>query len=147
MEIPCLMDFTAHPNRCHKISKSLCSHYKSQLHRGVSPPAYRHNCRIVSKNGHLRIATTNVPQKRELYLVDFFTTLMDAKWGWVFLTFCSAFVTSWLFFGTTWWLIVWLRQKLGSDRICVENVNSWATAFLFSVETQTTIGYGGRQVR
>ena len=116
---------------------------------GMSLTDSRRKCRsrMVTKRGRIRVVAANVPQKRGLYIADFFTTLIDAKWGWVFLTFCSAFVTSWLFFGTTWWLIVWIRQKLGSDRICVENVNSWTTAFLFSVETQTTIGYGGRQVR
>ena len=102
--------------------------------------------RLVTKRGRIRIVAANVPQKGGLYIADFFTTLIDAKWGWVFLIFTSAFLSSWLFFGTAWWLIVWLRQKLGSERICVENVNSWTTAFLFSVETQTTVGYGGRQV-
>ena len=33
-----------------------------------------------------------------------------------------------------------------SHRVCVENVVDFTSAFLFSVETQHTIGYGGRMI-
>ena len=142
MEFHCLKeDLSAYSE--FYLHKKASKHLKSHLNRQNSS----HQSRIISKNGrHVRTAVCSAPQKKELYLLDWFTTLMDAQWGWVFLIFSSAFLSSWLFFGTAWWLIVWLRQKFDSERICVENVNSWTTAFLFSVETQTTIGYGGRQV-
>ncbi|EDO42158.1 predicted protein, partial [Nematostella vectensis] len=101
--------------------------------------------RLVSRRGKVNVTAANVENKKALYLADPFTTLLDAKWGWIFLAFASGFVTSWLFFGTLWWMIVKLRTRFDTAS-CVDNVDSWISAFLFSVETQTTIGYGGRQV-
>lgn len=103
--------------------------------------------RLISKRGRVNIVAFNVERRNLLYLSDAFTTLIDWKWYWIALVFSACFLTSWLFFGTIWWLIVWIRSTHASRVTCVENVESWTSAFLFSIETQTTIGYGGRQVR
>ena len=102
--------------------------------------------RLVTRRGFTNIRSVNITNKKERFLADYFTTLLEAKWHWIFLLFCSAFLGSWASFGTIWWLIAWSRTFTGSEAICIENVDSWTSAFLFSVETQTTIGYGGRQV-
>eukprot|EP00794_Sanderia_malayensis_P009298 gene9298-10279_t len=88
----------------------------------------------------------NVHQQHRKFFLDFFTTCIDAKWRWITMLFASSFVVSWLVFGTLWWLIYYLRKQHGSAAVCILNVDSWTTAFLFSLETQTTIGYGGRAV-
>ena len=85
-------------------------------------------------------------REQQRYFHDLFTTVIDAKWRWISILFSSSFILSWLFFGTLWWLIYYLRKKHGSSANCIDNVDSWTGAFLFSLETQTTIGYGGRQV-
>ena len=101
--------------------------------------------RIISKSGKIRAVLTNVPKQSQLYLSDIFTTLLDVRWRYVFIIFSLAFLLSWLIFGTIWWGIFLLRQKY-HNVICVEKVDSWTSSFLFSLETQTTIGYGGRQI-
>lgn len=63
--------------------------------------------------------------------------------------FCLAFVLSWLFFGCVFWLIALLHGDLDAakeSKACVSEVKSFTAAFLFSIETQTTIGYGFRCV-
>ena len=102
--------------------------------------------RLVNKNGKVHLRASNIPQKRERFLADFFTSFIDAKWRWVFALYSVGFLFSWSFFGTVYFLIFWFRQKFDSGVICVEKVDCWTSAFLFSVESQTTIGYGGRQV-
>ena len=102
--------------------------------------------RLVNKNGKLHLRSSNIPQKRERFLADFFTSFIDAKWRWVFALYAVGFLFSWSFFGTVYFLIFWFRRKYDNGVVCVENVDSWTSAFLFSVESQTTIGYGGRQV-
>ncbi len=88
----------------------------------------------------------NVHQQHRKFLSDFFTTCIDAKWRWISILFSSSFIVSWLLFGTLWWLIYYLRKTYGSTVVCIDNVESWTSAFLYSLETQTTIGYGGRAV-
>merc|ERR1712159_132037 len=74
-------------------------------------------------------------------LVDFFHTIMDAKWRYFMLLFMLSFMIPWIFFAAIWYLVVKVRNTT-----CVDNVDSFAQAFLFSLEIQVTIGYGGRAV-
>lgn len=102
--------------------------------------------RLMNKNGRIHVNYVNVPSRGQLYyLSDHFTTLIDARWRYVFLIFSLAFLVSWLVFGSIWWGIYSYRKKY-DDIECIEKVDSWTSAFLFSLETQTTIGYGGRQI-
>lgn len=80
--------------------------------------------------------------------------------------FVGSYFASWLLFGVVWYLIAWQHGKLrqrtklqvddvipnyfqgdldldtqDSDHVvCVDNVVDFTSAFLFSVETQHTIG-------
>ena len=101
--------------------------------------------RLVNKNGKIHVRYKNVPGRGQLYyLADHFTTLIEAQWRYVFVVFSLSFVVSWLVFGSIWWGIYSYRIRHGIQ--CIEKVSSWTSAFLFSLETQTTIGYGGRQI-
>lgn len=82
---------------------------------------------------------------------DIFTTLVDAQWRWTLLVFALSFFLSWFGFALVWWLIVvthndlelWSPTNITVDAAphhCVTNVNGFTSAFLFSVETQHTIG-------
>lgn len=78
---------------------------------------------------------------------DIFTTLVDAQWRWTLLVFALNFILSWLAFGLIWWLIVVSHGDLEDHTKdnktwtpCVVGVNSFTSVFLFSVETQHTIG-------
>lgn len=103
--------------------------------------------RLVSQNGRIKVENSNVPGKRERYIDDLFTTILDMPFRWILGIYSMVYLASWLGFGTIWYFIHRVRESKGyHEYYCIENVDSWTSAFLFSIETQTTIGYGGRQV-
>ena len=98
--------------------------------------------RLVTKDGFVDIKYSKIPGYSSRFVKDIFHTLMDLKWRYITGLFTISFLLTWIFFGTFWFLIVYYQPH----RNCVDNVDSWVSAFLFSIETQTTIGYGGRAV-
>lgn len=86
---------------------------------------------------------------------DIFTTLVDVKWRWTILVFAMSFIGTWSIFSVIWWLIAYAhgdidyaQGNLMNDEShtnktfipCVTEIKSFPTAFLFSIETQHTIG-------
>ncbi|XP_032638851.1 ATP-sensitive inward rectifier potassium channel 12 [Chelonoidis abingdonii] len=114
----------------------------------------RRKCRnrFVKKNGQCNVEFTNMDDKPQRYIADMFTTCVDIRWRYMLLLFSLAFLVSWLLFGLIFWLIALVHGDLenpaGDDNFkpCVLHVNGFVAAFLFSIETQTTIGYGFRCV-
>ena len=103
--------------------------------------------RLVTQRGRVKVTDSNVPSKNRRYYSDLFTTTLDLPFHWIIFIYSLVYLASWSGFGTLWWLIDYGRKAYGYEEFyCVYEVNSWTTAFLFSIETQTTIGYGGRQV-
>ncbi|XP_047504654.1 G protein-activated inward rectifier potassium channel 3 isoform X1 [Pieris napi] len=107
--------------------------------------------RVIFKHGDCNVVQWNVAKRRRRYLQDIFTTLVDAQWRWTLLVFALSFILSWLLFALIWWLIIFthgdLNPSTNSNETfipCLNNVNSFTGCFLFSVETQHTIGYGSR---
>lgn len=139
---------------------------ESELTQGMKPTAYRNGkvhtkpirqrTRFVQKDGHCNVEFINLSEKSQRYLTDLFTTCVDIRWRWMFLIFSFTFVVSWLIFGFSFWLIASLHGDLapppepGSEATppppCFLQVTSFMAAFLFSLETQTSIGYGFRSV-
>ncbi|KAK0149841.1 G protein-activated inward rectifier potassium channel 4 [Merluccius polli] len=116
----------------------------------ISDPAKKPRQRYVQKDGKCNVHHGNV-QETYRYLSDLFTTLVDLRWRFSLLIFTLVYVVNWLFFGLLWWLIALIRGDLvHADEEgwtpCVENLNSFVSAFLFSIETETTIGYGYRVI-
>ncbi|XP_056266608.1 LOW QUALITY PROTEIN: G protein-activated inward rectifier potassium channel 3-like [Pseudoliparis swirei] len=106
--------------------------------------------RYVEKNGHCNVQHGNMRETYR-YLTDIFTTLVDLNWRCSLFVFVMAYAVTWLFFGAIWYLIAYCRgdlDHLGDDTWtpCVNNVNGFISAFLFSIETETTIGYGHRVI-
>lgn len=102
--------------------------------------------RYVHKDGSCKIVFRHVPGDWLLYVTDIFTTLVEIRWRVMFLTFALSYILSWLFFGILYWLIALVHGDLKNlnNEPCVYEVRSFTAAFLFSLETQTTIGYGAR---
>lgn len=108
---------------------------------------HHHQSRFVRKDGHCNVQFINMSEKGQRYLADIFTTCVDIRWRWMLVIFCLSFLLSWLFFGFVFWLVALSYGDLENEtQMCVSNVDSFTAAFLFSVETQTTIGYGYRYV-
>ncbi|XP_016325280.1 ATP-sensitive inward rectifier potassium channel 11-like [Sinocyclocheilus anshuiensis] len=105
--------------------------------------------RFVTKNGTCNVAHTNIREQGR-FLLDVFTTLVDLKWLHTLLIFTMSFLCSWLLFGMIWWLIAFAHGDLdqkGDDFVpCVTDIHSFSSAFLFSIEVQVTIGFGGRMI-
>lgn len=106
--------------------------------------------RYVRKDGKCNVHHGNVRETYR-YLTDIFTTLVDLKWRFNLFIFVLVYTVTWLFFGFMWWLIAYVRgdlEHIGDSQWtpCVNNLNGFVSAFLFSIETETTIGYGYRVI-
>lgn len=90
---------------------------------------------------------TGLKEQRARYLRDLYVTLIDLQWRYVLAILFNACLISYLFFAIMWY---WLMSNHGdfnhiNDKDfgpCVVGVESFAGAILFSIETQTSIGYG-----
>ncbi|XP_029654515.1 inward rectifier potassium channel 2 isoform X2 [Octopus bimaculoides] len=107
--------------------------------------------RLVSRGGHVNIKQTGISKRNQKFLSDFFTTLIDVKWRWNLLIFVVSFISSWLLFASYFYVLAHLHGDFEDDNPenwvpCIESVHSFTTAYLFSIETMTTIGYGSRYV-
>ncbi|XP_040183122.1 G protein-activated inward rectifier potassium channel 4-like [Rana temporaria] len=116
----------------------------------MAEPEKKRRQRYVEKDGKCNVHHGNV-RERYRYLTDIFTTLVDLKWRFNLLVFTMVYTTTWIFFGFIWWLIAYIRGDF--DHIddstwtpCVDKLNGFVSAFLFSIETETTIGYGYRVI-
>ncbi|XP_041795036.1 potassium inwardly rectifying channel subfamily J member 11, like [Chelmon rostratus] len=121
-----------HPNR---------SHSRSQ------------RARFITKTGSCNVAHKNIREQGR-FLQDVFTTMVDLKWQHSLLIFTSAFLCSWMLFAMIWWLLAFAHGDLEprdpngepGPIPCVTAIHSFTSAFLFSIEVQVTIGFGGRMV-
>jgi len=105
--------------------------------------------RLVSRHGGIN--TFDRADKRRYFFNDFFTSMIGLAWSWTLLSFATSFFISWLVFACIWLFCIWIHGDLEESysykhNFCVDNVNSFTSCFLYSVETQHTIGYGGRVI-
>ncbi|XP_059831694.1 ATP-sensitive inward rectifier potassium channel 11 [Hypanus sabinus] len=126
--------------------------YVLRLVEDVSRPRYREKqrkVRFVNKNGACNVAHTNIREQGR-FLQDVFTTLVDLKWRHTLLIFTMSFLCSWLLFAMIWWLIAFAHGDLNGAAPpavpCITSLHSFTSAFLFSIEVQVTIGFGGRMI-
>ena len=105
--------------------------------------------RLVSKHGRINAYTRDDGQQNHRFLKDFFTSTIDMSWSVIFLGFAASFFLSWLLFAVVWYLVAYVHGDMADDKpddhtVCVDNIKDFTSCFLFSLETQHTIGYGGR---
>ncbi|XP_016099521.1 ATP-sensitive inward rectifier potassium channel 11-like [Sinocyclocheilus grahami] len=116
----------------------------------IRPKSQR--ARFITKSGSCNVAHKNIREQGR-FLQDVFTTMVDLKWQHSLLIFTSAFLCSWMLFAMVWWLLAFAHGDLEPQDHnepgpvpCVTSIHSFTSAFLFSIEVQVTIGFGGRMV-
>lgn len=109
--------------------------------------------RIVAKNGVSRLKFMNQPSSKKCFYPNIFISVVEMDSVWICLIFLTCFLLSWLTFGLLYYVVSeahgdFVKEELGKPKNtpCVENVKNFLEMFQFSMETQTTIGYGTRYV-
>ncbi|CAF97034.1 unnamed protein product, partial [Tetraodon nigroviridis] len=114
------------------------------------PGALRRRRRVLSKDGRSNVLIEHVSGRGALYLRDLWTTFLDMQWRYKFFLFSATFAGTWFVFGVLWYLVAMVHGDLqefnppSNHTPCVMEVKTLTGAFLFSLESQTTIGYGFR---
>ncbi|XP_029945096.1 inward rectifier potassium channel 16-like [Salarias fasciatus] len=102
--------------------------------------------RYMQRDGRFPVVLHTTPGDWSPYVTDIFTTLVEIRWRVMLLVFFLSYILSWLFFGLCYFLIAYVNGDTDDpDSVpCVDNVRTFTGAFLYSMETQATIGYGVR---
>uniref|UniRef100_A0A3B4ZD85 ATP-sensitive inward rectifier potassium channel 10-like n=1 Tax=Stegastes partitus TaxID=144197 RepID=A0A3B4ZD85_9TELE len=101
-------------------------------------------------DGRSNVRIEHVSGRGALYLRDLWTTFLDMQWRYKFFFFAATFAGTWFLFGVLWYLVALVHGDLlefdppSNHTPCVMEVKTLTGAFLFSLESQTTIGYGFR---
>ncbi|XP_062860434.1 ATP-sensitive inward rectifier potassium channel 1-like [Trichomycterus rosablanca] len=110
-----------------------------------------HQNRLVRKDGHCNIEYGNVWYSNRLaYMLDLWTSVLELHWSLVMILFTASFIFSWVIFAALWYCIgyrngdLWWQYPSVDHSPCVIGVDSFTTAFLYSITTQMTIGYSVR---
>nr|CAD7397485.1 unnamed protein product [Timema cristinae] len=121
---------------------------RSRDPHGVRRP--KRQRRAVLKNGECNVLQNHIHHRKLRFMQDLYTTLVDVQWRWTLLVFALSFILSWLGFAVVWFLVASAHGDLTAANYssgwtpCVVNLHSFTSAFLFSMETQQSIGYGTR---
>ncbi|XP_015439224.1 PREDICTED: uncharacterized protein LOC107194167 isoform X2 [Dufourea novaeangliae] len=137
-----------------QLSRSPNASFRSRS-RYRAGPTRKLRRRAVLKNGDCNVLQSRISRRSRRFLQDIFTTLVDTQWRWTLLCFSLSFVLSWLGFAVIWWLIAFTHGDFEERHLppfqiennwtpCIYNIFSFTSCFLFSIETQHTIGYGSR---
>lgn len=102
--------------------------------------------RLIQKHGSANVERLNVEHSK--FITDFFNTFVDFKWRFIILLFTITFIGSWSFFSMLWFFLsVFYNTYFSLECITGLDINaSFYEYYLFSIETQQTIGYGTRAI-
>jgi len=124
---------------------------KSLLQSMSSKRRMNRKMRVVQKAGLTNVTYKNISKKKRKYFSDLYTTLLDASWCQGVLLFSACFFASWFLFASFYYFLSFLHGDLANTKPethipCILGLDGFLSSFLFSLETQHTIGYGTRAV-
>ncbi|BFZ04417.1 hypothetical protein BsWGS_07456 [Bradybaena similaris] len=102
---------------------------------------------VLRKNGTYRTFAVGLGEHTSKFLADIFITLIDLAWPYLVITLFVIYLLFVLAYATLWWTMAFHNGdfdnlKNPDHEFCLLGVSSFPGAIMFSVETQTTIGYG-----
>ncbi len=116
----------------------------SPISYSPAPPSFRPGRLVKRHTNHAQLKTKHLPPRGWFgFLVDGFTTIIDAHWYQIIALFCTVYICCWLVFGFIWWGLNAAHDAV-QNSTCINNVHNFPSAFLYSLESQLTIGYGFR---
>lgn len=110
------------------------------------------NFRIVAKNGTSVVKLVNQPSSKKFFYPNIFISVVELDSVWICLVFLTCFLLSWFTFALLYFVVAEANGDFANyddgnkPTPCVEDVSDFLEMFQFSMETQTTIGYGTRYV-
>lgn len=109
--------------------------------------------RIVKKDGETTIKLINQPGSKKCFYPNVFLSVVELSSKWISLIFLTCFLLSWFTFALLYYFVSEANGDLTDEQVapssdipCVTGITDFQSIFLFSMETQTTIGYGSRYV-
>jgi Inward rectifier potassium channel transmembrane domain len=111
--------------------------------------AVEHRRRLIEKGGECNVTVIGV--RKWKCPSDIFTYLVEMPWYIHVILSVMQFILTWCLFGGIYYATAIIYGDVGqvnnaSVVSCIAHVTDFASALMFSVETQATIGYGVRVV-
>ncbi|GAB1607227.1 ATP-sensitive inward rectifier potassium channel 10-like [Argonauta hians] len=101
---------------------------------------------LLTKAGHILIERKGLEKHRFNFFKDYYNSILEMRWHWAILLFFFSHAVTFVSFTVIWWLNSFLHGDFDSNNSylepCIPGLNTFADFFLFSVETQTTVGFG-----
>ncbi|XP_017067891.1 ATP-sensitive inward rectifier potassium channel 12 [Drosophila eugracilis] len=109
--------------------------------------------RVMEKNGKENVVFRRIPEKSWRYMRDLVTTLMELEWKYMLTLFLGSYFLSWLLFAALCYVVSYSHGDFIFDPVsgkrmgegedpCIYGVTNWVAMLIYSVETQTTLGFG-----
>ncbi|XP_017033891.1 inward rectifier potassium channel irk-1 [Drosophila kikkawai] len=109
--------------------------------------------RVMEKNGKENVVFRRIPEKSWRYMRDLVTTLMELNWKYMLTLFLGSYFLCWLLFAALCYVVSYSHGDFIFDPIsgarmgegedpCIYGVGNWVAMIIYSVETQTTLGFG-----
>ncbi|XP_068145747.1 ATP-sensitive inward rectifier potassium channel 11 [Drosophila tropicalis] len=109
--------------------------------------------RVMEKNGRENVVFRRIPEKSWRYMRDVITTLVETDWKYMLTLFLGSYFASWIFFAILCYVVAYyhgdfLFDTITGDRLgegkdpCIFGVRTFVAMLIYSIETQTTLGFG-----
>ncbi|XP_017465925.1 PREDICTED: ATP-sensitive inward rectifier potassium channel 15 isoform X1 [Rhagoletis zephyria] len=142
--VPCTSDWVGST-----MELNLDSRYSDVDHMS----ARRRHHRVIEKSGNENVNIRRIPQKSWRYVRDLVTTMIELDWKYMLTIFIGTYFATWLFFALLNYMVAYSHGDLMFDEVtgerlgegkepCIKGVYNFVSMIIYSVETQTTIGFG-----
>ncbi|KAK2847872.1 hypothetical protein Q7C36_009554 [Tachysurus vachellii] len=125
----------------------------SQLLRCCTTRKRINRVRLITKEGHCNIEYGKMKYSTCFaYMNDIWSTCVQIRWYSLTFFYVASFIFSWFIFTLLWYWVgysngdLWYQNPSVNHSACVLNLYDLTTSYLFSVETQLTIGFGYRVI-